>query len=43
MNINEEIIKLYKELVDIYKKELQKEIKTNKYLNYEIDRLIEGK
>ena len=43
MNLNEEIIKLYKELVDIYKKELEKERKSNKYLNDEIERLIEGK
>ena len=39
MNLNEEIIKLYKELVDIYKKELEKERKSNKYLNDEIERL----
>tara|TARA_R100000231_G_scaffold8801_1_gene11452 strand:- start:18 stop:149 length:132 start_codon:yes stop_codon:yes gene_type:complete len=43
MNINEELIKLYVELVDILKKELDKERKANKYLNDEIDRLIEGK
>ena len=40
MNIDKELIKLYKELIDIYKKELQKEIKSNKYLNDTIDRLI---
>ena len=43
MNINEQIIKLYRELIDIYKKELEKERKANKYLNDEIDRLVEGK
>ena len=43
MNINEQIIKLDRELIDIYKKELEKERKANKYLNDEIDRLIEGK
>ena len=40
MNIDKELIKLYEELIDIYKKELQKEIKSNKYLNDTIDRLI---
>ena len=40
MNIDKELIKLYKELIDIYKKKLQKEIKSNKYLNDTIDRLI---
>ena len=39
-NIDKELIKLYEELIDIYKKELQKEIKSNKYLNDTIDRLI---
>ena len=39
-NIDKELIKLYKELINMYQKELQKEIKTNKYLNDTIDRLI---
>ena len=43
MNINEELIKSYKELVKLYEKELDKERKANKYLNDLIDRLVEGK
>ena len=39
-NIDKELIKLYEELINMYQKELQKEIKTNKYLNDTIDRLI---
>ena len=40
MNIDKELIKLYEELINMYQKELQKEIKANKYLNDTIDRLI---
>ncbi len=43
MNINEELIKLYEELVDIYKEQLEKERKANEYLNDVIDKLVEGK
>ena len=39
-NIDKELIKLYEELINMYQKELQKEIKANKYLNDTIDRLI---
>ena len=41
MDINEKLIKLYKELVDIYRKRLDQEIKRNKYLNDVIDRIRE--
>ena len=39
-NIYKELNKLNEELIDMYQKELQKEIKANKYLNDTIDRLI---
>ena len=39
-NIDKELIKLYEELINMYQKELQKEIKANKYLNDTLDRLI---
>ena len=38
--IYKELNKLNEELIDMYQKELQKEIKANKYLNDTIDRLI---
>lgn len=41
MDINEKLIKLYKELVDIYRKRLDQEIRRNKYLNDVIDRIRE--
>ena len=41
MDINEKLIKLYKELVDIYRKRLDLEIRRNKYLNDVIDRIRE--
>tara|TARA_Y100000114_G_scaffold25303_1_gene21014 strand:+ start:55 stop:189 length:135 start_codon:yes stop_codon:yes gene_type:complete len=39
MDVNEELIQLYKELVDIYKKRLDAEIKINKYLNDVLDKI----
>ena len=39
MSVNEQLIELYKELVDIYKKRLDAEIKINKYLNDVLDKI----